>query len=277
VNGVSHYRRRAACRWRIPIPEQQGRADNQELAILIPHRVAWGNKDTTGFDCSTRRHFARAVRRRHAHTSRRRRRVIEPTTVQLPAIRAETREGAALVWGSIPADARPAPHGRVALELDELHLENRWRSRRGTVQAFSSNGTRWRTGQPGRASQIATSDRNPGNAKELGIRHRRTDVVFAEHRLARKRIYTPAPTTPRAPVAPKQPWSGQDARRLHHAFCTEHRRSGRRVVRKYRPQPARHGNRKCGHVGFALEDPRVQVQALIVPAREDICHPPHRP
>src|SRR2546428_9739332 len=77
-----------------------------------------------------------------AHTSRRHRRLIQPTTVRLPSIRTDTRACAALV----SARLRRAPgHSRmrsmtviVMLEIEELHLQIRSRPEEGAVQTFRS-------------------------------------------------------------------------------------------------------------------------------------------
>jgi hypothetical protein len=79
-----------------------------------------------------------------AHTpSRRHRRLIEPSTVRLPAIRTDTRPCTARSRARIrrtPLQPRmSAMTIVVTLELGELHLEIGGRPEEGAVQAFPSN------------------------------------------------------------------------------------------------------------------------------------------
>src|SRR6266849_4801721 len=81
---------------------------------------------------------------RRARFSRRHRRVIEPTTVRLPTIRAELRAGAALVWDRIRRTPVQPRMGAitvvVTLKLEELHLQIGGRPEEGAVEAFPANG-----------------------------------------------------------------------------------------------------------------------------------------
>src|SRR5439155_872686 len=84
------------CRWRIPNREQQGPANEpNDLPLRIPRRFAQETRARPGQSVDTSR-LRRCGHMRRAYTSRRHRRVIEPTTVRLPAIRTDTRACAAL-------------------------------------------------------------------------------------------------------------------------------------------------------------------------------------
>ena len=79
----------------------------------------------------------------NSYASRRHRCLIEATTVRLPAMRAETRAGAAAVWDRFRRTPVKPRMGSitvvVALEIDELHLQISSRPEWGTVQAFAPN------------------------------------------------------------------------------------------------------------------------------------------
>ncbi len=98
-----------SCGWRIPDREQPGcTSELNEIALKFhvagslrtrgPGRVESIN--TSRLRCPPRR----------AHSSRRHRRLIQPTTVRLPSIRTDTRAGAEPRPCSVPACARQGPH-----------------------------------------------------------------------------------------------------------------------------------------------------------------------
>jgi hypothetical protein len=99
------------------------------------------NEDTTGFNSSTvPTAFAGCGRMRLRLISRRRGRVIEPTTVRLPEIRTETRAGATVVWHRFWGTPLQPRMGAitvvVALKLGELHLQISSRPEKDAVQVF---------------------------------------------------------------------------------------------------------------------------------------------
>jgi hypothetical protein len=96
--------RNAACRWPIPncaakIPWTNSRL-RESTETHIPHQALVGHEDTLTSNPSTRRE-ARQPGASAVYTSRRYRRLIQPTTVRLPAIRTDTRAGAAPVWNRV--------------------------------------------------------------------------------------------------------------------------------------------------------------------------------
>ena len=102
-----------------------------------------GSEDTTGVNQTTCPDFAGAGHMRRADTSRRHRRVIEPTTVRLPAIRTDTHAGAAPGRDRFRRTPLPPRMGAVTVvvtpELEELHLQIGGGPEKGAVQAFPSN------------------------------------------------------------------------------------------------------------------------------------------
>src|SRR4051812_38665910 len=100
-------------------------------------------RDTKDDRLQSGRHVAAAPTYDRARISRRHRRVIETTTVRLPAIRTETCAGGALLrdrFRRTPAQRRVgAMTVEVTLKLEELDLQIGRRPKERAVKIFPSN------------------------------------------------------------------------------------------------------------------------------------------